>query len=375
MYACDGHEGHMSYAKLFSRILDSTIWRESDEVRILWITMLAMADKDGMVYCTIPGLADRARISLTHCEAALERFQQPDKYSWSKDSEGRRIEVSDGGWFLINHGKYREMLSKQDVAAKAAERQRERRDRVSLGLARRMDSQGMQCGCCGAPFARPYSLYVVSDRDHATGQLRDALCQSCNKLVGQFENGATILDPNNRSMCQKYVTRHKMSQQSRHTDTDTDTEATTDTNTEVHSSIKLDPPTALRASRATRIPESFIPDEDHYLLAKELGVNCEMEFQKFRDYYLGVSGSKGAKLDWPATLRNWLKNSINFGGSNVRQVSKGQQRTQVNRANLLAGLALAQSSRSGGTIVPSRSLAGRDADLVGNLPDDENGNA
>lgn len=106
------------YAKLFSRILDSTIWREDDTTRILWIAMLALADRDGVVQCTIPGLADRARITLEQCEHALERFQLPDKYSWSKEEEGRRIKTVEGGWFLINHAKYRALMSKDEQREK-----------------------------------------------------------------------------------------------------------------------------------------------------------------------------------------------------------------------------------------------------------------
>lgn len=121
------------YAKLFSRILDSTIWREDDKTRILWITMLALADRDGVVHCTIPGLADRARITLAECEDALERFQQPDKYSWSKEAEGRRITVVEGGWFLINHAKYRAMMSADEQREKTRLRvQRFRQKNKSL---------------------------------------------------------------------------------------------------------------------------------------------------------------------------------------------------------------------------------------------------
>jgi hypothetical protein len=118
------------YTKLFNRILHSTIWREDDKTRLLWITMLAMANKDGVVECTIPGLADMARISLEDCEAALDRFQKPDKYSWSKEAEGRRITVVEGGWQLINHAKYRDLLSKEDQREKTrlrVEKWRERR--------------------------------------------------------------------------------------------------------------------------------------------------------------------------------------------------------------------------------------------------------
>lgn len=75
-------------------------------------------------------------------------------------------------------------------------------------------------------------------------------------------------------------------------------------------------------SKATKIPENFIPKDGHYAIAAELGINCEMEFQKFRDYYLGVSGSKAVKRDWDATLRNWLRNSVNYGGSFTRRSSE-----------------------------------------------------
>src|ERR1700677_889831 len=120
------------YTKLFSRILDSTIWREDDETRILWITMLAMADQDGIVLCTIPGLSDRARISLAACERALKRFQEPDKYSWSQEYEGRRIRVTDGGWELINHAKFRELMSAEEQREKTRVRVAKWRERKKL---------------------------------------------------------------------------------------------------------------------------------------------------------------------------------------------------------------------------------------------------
>jgi hypothetical protein len=117
------------YTKLFSRILDSTIWHEDDETRILWITMLAMADQDGDVLCTIPGLAARARIPLAACERALQRFQQPDKYSWSQEQEGRRVHVTPGGWHLINHAKFRSLMSAEERREKTRIRVAEFRKR------------------------------------------------------------------------------------------------------------------------------------------------------------------------------------------------------------------------------------------------------
>lgn len=95
------------FTKLFASITDSSIWRAPDTTRLVWITMLAMADKNGYVAASVPGLADRSRVSLEACIAALEAFQQPDEWSRTKDYEGRRIAECDGGWLLLNHAKYR----------------------------------------------------------------------------------------------------------------------------------------------------------------------------------------------------------------------------------------------------------------------------
>jgi hypothetical protein len=115
------------YTKLFASILDSTVWQTSQATRLVWITMLAMADKDGVVEGSIPGLAKRAGVSLPEAEDALECFMSPDPYSRTKDYEGRRIEEVDGGWRLLNHRKHRDKLSKVEQNEKAAERMRARR--------------------------------------------------------------------------------------------------------------------------------------------------------------------------------------------------------------------------------------------------------
>lgn len=99
------------YTKLFSSILDSTIWRESDKTRILWITMLAMAGKDGVVESSVPGLADRARLTREDTDEALAALKAPDADSRTKAHEGRRIEDVEGGWLILNHAFYRAKLS------------------------------------------------------------------------------------------------------------------------------------------------------------------------------------------------------------------------------------------------------------------------
>ena len=102
------------FTKLFSSIVTSTIWEETNPTRIVWITMLAMADREGEVASSIPGLARTANVSLQDCETALRAFLGPDPYSRTKDFEGRRIEVIDGGWKLLNHAKYRDAMRSLD---------------------------------------------------------------------------------------------------------------------------------------------------------------------------------------------------------------------------------------------------------------------
>lgn len=113
----------MSFTKLHQSLITSTIWREPNHIRVAWITMLAMGDKNGEVMASIPGLADICRITIPEMQEALACFLSPDEFSRTKDYEGRRIEEIDGGWFLLNHPKYRKMASKEDAMEKAAVRQ------------------------------------------------------------------------------------------------------------------------------------------------------------------------------------------------------------------------------------------------------------
>ncbi len=119
----------MAYTKLFSSIITSTIWIENDPTRIVWITMLALADKNGEVQGSVPGLARLAGVSVEACDAALATFLAPDERSRTKTDEGRRIEEIDGGWLLLNHAKYRKMASLDDKKEKDAIRQKRARQR------------------------------------------------------------------------------------------------------------------------------------------------------------------------------------------------------------------------------------------------------
>src|SRR6266498_1320588 len=102
------------YTKVFYTMLDSTIWREDKDTRILWTTMLLMAGKEGVVEASLPGLADRARLTIPETEAALVKLMAPDPHSRSKDFDGRRVKAVPGAWIILNHGIYRQKARSQE---------------------------------------------------------------------------------------------------------------------------------------------------------------------------------------------------------------------------------------------------------------------
>jgi hypothetical protein len=117
------------YNKLVPEIIHSSIWNESSDVRVVWITMLATKDSNGYVRGDAKTLARMANVPVTSVEDALRKFQEPDPSSHTPENEGRRIAPSAGGWTVLNHEKYRE-LGMSD-ASKQYWREQKRRQKLS----------------------------------------------------------------------------------------------------------------------------------------------------------------------------------------------------------------------------------------------------
>lgn len=113
----------MTFVKIYGTILDSSIWSEDPATRIVWITLLAMADEVGVVHASDDGIARRANVPDELCARALETLQAPDPKSKSKAHRGRRIKRIDGGWLILNYKVYRE--SRTPTQVKEADRKRE----------------------------------------------------------------------------------------------------------------------------------------------------------------------------------------------------------------------------------------------------------
>lgn len=117
------------FTKIFESLLDSTVWQETKETRLVWITMLLMKNRLHVVEASVPGLAKRAGVTIQECEAALARFLLPDPYSRTKEHEGRRIEVVDGGWKVLNGEAYKQRMGPEERRAYQAAWMREYRKR------------------------------------------------------------------------------------------------------------------------------------------------------------------------------------------------------------------------------------------------------
>jgi hypothetical protein len=118
------------YNKLFTKILDSSIWLEPSGTRIIWLTMIAAMDENGFVqFASVANLAHRARIELAEAQAAVDCLEGPDTNSSDPDHEGRRIERVPGGWMILNAEKYREMVTRAVIQEKTRQRVAKHREK------------------------------------------------------------------------------------------------------------------------------------------------------------------------------------------------------------------------------------------------------
>lgn len=118
------------YTKLFQSLLTSSIWSEDDKTRIVWITMLALASRDGIVEASMAGLATLSRVDIDDCRKAVLKLESPDLDSRTSDNEGRRVQKIEGGWKILNHAKYREKMSLENRREYHRLKQQEYRQRV-----------------------------------------------------------------------------------------------------------------------------------------------------------------------------------------------------------------------------------------------------
>ena len=70
-------------------------------------------------------------------------------------------------------------------------------------------------------------------------------------------------------------------------------------------------------SRGTRLPADWVPAEDQISFCKleRPDLNPKAVVDRFKDFWVAQPGSKGVKLDWDATWRNWVRSEKAVGSS------------------------------------------------------------
>src|SRR5688500_17862748 len=97
---------NQGWTPIFGTLVTSTIWGESKDVKILFVTMLALKDSEGVVRGTAEGLRRIADLTLEETLEALRVLESPDtKSTREQEFDGRRIRRVEDGWLILNHFK------------------------------------------------------------------------------------------------------------------------------------------------------------------------------------------------------------------------------------------------------------------------------
>ena len=104
--------GTYVYAKIFEQILDSSI-ADDWKVRHVFIDLLILADREGVVDMTLSAIARRTGLPLEMVTEAIAILERPDPVSRSEKEDGRRIvPIDEGrgwGWKIVNFREYHAM--------------------------------------------------------------------------------------------------------------------------------------------------------------------------------------------------------------------------------------------------------------------------
>lgn len=303
------------FVKLQSSIVNSSVWvGQPSDVKVLWITMLAMSApySDGRVLTSILGLARNAGLTVAATEAALAIFLAPDPFSSSQENAGRRIEAIDGGWRILNASKYRE--SRTPTQAKAVERQKRHRGRHAL-------SRSVTSVTPEGEGEGEKEREGDPDSISPTGEMEREACtaHAGASLASPDEPEATSTAP------RAAVPPPRSSERAESRERE---EMAVPAVTLPAEGLSLTPPPspasskrkrasgAAGGSRGARLPEGWRPTPGTYEeAARDAGLDeadVERELSVFADHWRARPGKDGVKLDWDATWRNWLRRAPSF---------------------------------------------------------------
>lgn len=108
------------FVKIYgSKLMTSSLWDEAPEARLVFLSMLSIADMHGFV--DVPNERSLARVlnlPLDYVQRALGVLMSPDEGSRTETEEGRRVLREGSGWRCVNYEKYRDYRSPKQEATR-----------------------------------------------------------------------------------------------------------------------------------------------------------------------------------------------------------------------------------------------------------------
>ena len=286
------------YNKLFTKILDSTIWLESNPTRIVWITFLACMDEDGFVALSSVGnVAARARVTMEEAEDAIKALESPDTSEPNQDFEGRRVERVPYGWMVLNSGKYRDIIKRETVKEQT-------RARVAKHRAKKAGN---------AVVTHANEKLTPSDTDTDTDTDTETLPPS-SKSASPVPPASSAPTPEERPSLETVVNP---------------------TGADVAAVPRETSKSVVRGKRFD--PKGGLPEEWRLWCRQHRpDLAPQATFDSFSDFWVARAGAAGVKVDWFATWRNWCRKE-KPGGSVVGAggVSRQAQLEARNAAAML----------------------------------------
>lgn len=125
-----------NFTPLWEKIVESSVWEESDLVVKVFITLLAKQDRDHVVRGSAYNIAKWANKTEIEVLEALKVLSEPDKRRLEpQEHEGRRIQKVEDGWLLLNGEKYQRLMLESFRRARNALAMSERRARQRAQMA------------------------------------------------------------------------------------------------------------------------------------------------------------------------------------------------------------------------------------------------
>lgn len=117
------------YAKIYDRIVESSLMETPIEVRYTFVFLLAIADLTGHVIGTDIAIARRLNMPLEGFRRCITELGSPDPDSNSQECEGRRVVPSEveRGYRIVNYETYRDIRDAEERRAYMREYMRKRR--------------------------------------------------------------------------------------------------------------------------------------------------------------------------------------------------------------------------------------------------------